>query len=107
MMSKKRYFPNNWRAIKKAPVEFFESIEYEDFMDWKIHGWQLPETVIALVREEDAETGKVKEYVYHREHAVNQRLAKSMDAGNTVMMCTDTRMHFFQPEEDYDDYEDD
>ena len=34
---KKKYFPNNWRAIKDTPDKHFMSMPYEQFTDWKIH----------------------------------------------------------------------
>ena len=34
MTKKKPYFHNNVEALIKAPAEFFESIEFDEFMDW-------------------------------------------------------------------------
>ena len=47
---KKKYFPNNWRAIKDSPDKYFPSMPYEQFEDWKIYGYQIPASVFGLVR---------------------------------------------------------
>ena len=40
---KKKYFHNNWEAIRDAPDEAFASpagpLLFKDFMDWKMEGW--------------------------------------------------------------------
>ena len=42
MMPKKPYLPNNWRALKETPDEYFrdpasnKTFTFEEFMDWKI-----------------------------------------------------------------------
>ena len=57
MTNKKRYYPHKWRAIKNAPWEAFEPLEFDDFMDWKIAGWSIPANVLCIIREEDPKTG--------------------------------------------------
>ncbi len=47
-MSKKKDFPNNFEAYRAAPHQFFESIDFEEFMDWKMMGWEIPSSVAAL-----------------------------------------------------------
>ena len=64
MPKKKPYYPNNLKALKDAPVEAFESIEYDEFMDWKISGWEIPSSVACVIREENYVTGKITEHVY-------------------------------------------
>ena len=51
---KKKYFHNNWRAIKDTPDKFFASMPYEQFEDWKIYGYMLPSSCFALVRTKDS-----------------------------------------------------
>ena len=62
-MSKKKDFPNNFEAYRAAPSKFFESIPFDEFMDWKMMGWEIPSSVAAIVREQDLKTGEVKEYI--------------------------------------------
>ena len=50
---KKKYFPNNWRAIKDTPDKFFISMPYEQFTDWKIYGYDIPDSVYSIIRTMD------------------------------------------------------
>ncbi len=107
MAKKKEYFPNNWEAFKEAPAEYFESLPFEQFMDWKVAGWEVPSSVVCLLREEDHETGKITEYVYSREHAAKKKVNAIMNRGvSTITAISGGTMHHLMPEhllEDYDD----
>ena len=88
-MSKKKYYPNNWRAIKDAPDQFFLPLEYDEFMDWKINGWEIPSSVACIIREQDLKTGKVTEHVYSRLNNANKRANKIMKEGKAeFLVCT-------------------
>tara|TARA_B100001996_G_scaffold90318_1_gene67029 strand:- start:969 stop:1295 length:327 start_codon:yes stop_codon:yes gene_type:complete len=103
MSNKKRYYPNNWRAIKNAPWEAFDRLAFDDFMDWKIQGWRIPDAVLCIIREEDPKTGKVREFTYKREHAAKKKTHEIMDAGNHFVICTANELNTFKPEEDWED----
>ena len=106
-MSKKQpYFPNNWEAIKDAPSHFFEEIPFDQFMDWKCAGWEIPSSVSCIIREHNLETGKVKEYTYERTHAAENKVKKIMQQGvSEITAVTHETIHQLIPriEEDYDD----
>jgi hypothetical protein len=104
-MSKKKYYHNNWAAYKEAPSEFFESIPYDEFMDWKCMGWELPASVACMIRETDLKTGKVKEWIYSKDSAAKKRVRKIMDAGNAFTICGHDSVHHMYPEKEseYDD----
>ena len=78
MPKKKPYFPNNWKMIKDSPPKWFGTLDYDEFMDWKIAGWEIPSSVAAIIREQDLESGKVKEYVYSTIAGANKRALKIM-----------------------------
>ena len=80
-MKKRKYFPNNWKPIKDAPEEAFPPIEFEDFIDWKIKGYEIPSTVLCIIREYKT-NGKVKEHVYQRRHAANRKMKQLVQAGH-------------------------
>ena len=61
MSGKKPYYPNNWREWKEVPDEFLYAPTFEEFQDWKLHGWQLPSSVFCIIRETKP-SGKIKEY---------------------------------------------
>ena len=88
-MAKKKYYPNNWKNIKDAPEQFFLPLEYDEFMDWKINGWEIPSSVACIIREQDLKTGKVTEHVYSRLNNANKRANKIMKEGKAeFLVCT-------------------
>tara|TARA_R100000781_G_scaffold94931_1_gene59238 strand:+ start:428 stop:757 length:330 start_codon:yes stop_codon:yes gene_type:complete len=106
MPKKKPYFPNNWKAYSSAPAEWFEPISFEELMDWKMAGWELPSSVVCMIRETNTKTGKVKEHIYQRESAAKNKARAIMDVGESeFIVCTPTEIHHMTPEhlEDYDD----
>jgi len=64
--------------IKDSPSKWFGTIDYEEFMDWKIAGWEIPSSVAAIIREKDLESGKITEYVYTTISGANKRANKIM-----------------------------
>ena len=88
-MGKKKYFPNNWQAFKDQPEQFFVPLDFEDFMDWKINGWEIPSSVACIIREQNIKTGKVTEHVYSRLSNANKRANKIMKEGKSeFLVCT-------------------
>ena len=107
-MSKKKkpYYPNNYNAIAAAPAEWFDSIPFDEFMDWKTAGWELPSSVHCLIREHNLKTGKVKEYVYSRNAAARNKVEDIMKKQESaITVCDAQSIHHLFPEEveDYDD----
>ena len=99
-MKKRKYFPNNWKPIKDAPEEAFPPIEFEDFMDWKIGGYEIPQSVAALVREKDLDTGKIKEHVYKYRHAAKKKCHKLIIEGNKeITIVQQDTVHFIDPKQ--------
>ena len=104
MPKKKPYFHNNVEAIMDVPAECFDSIPYDEFMDWKIGGWELPSSCNYIIRERNLSSGKVKEYVYQKPSAAKKKLAQRMQFGNLEFtVCDHDAVHLLRPQEDYDD----
>ena len=106
MPKKKPYFHNNVKALMDVPAECFDSIDYDEFMDWKIGGWELPSTCNYIIRERNLNTGKIKEYVYQQPAAAQKKLRQRMKSGDCEFVVADHEaVHFLTPkwEEDYDD----
>ena len=81
---KPKYFPNNWKAYKESPDEFFLPITYKDFFNWKVMGWVLPSSVACVIREE--KDGKISEKIYSQSQSANNYLTKQMsDKKNTTV----------------------
>ena len=79
-----KYFPNNWKAYKESPDEFFIPIAYKDFFNWKVMGWVLPSSIACVIREE--KDGKISERIYSQSQSANNYLTKQMsDKTNTTV----------------------
>ena len=78
---KKPYFHNNVRNIQDAPLECFPGLEFDEFMDWKISGYEIPATVLCIIREQKA-NGKIKEHIYQRRHAANRKIKQMIYDGH-------------------------
>ena len=59
-MKKRKYYPNNWQAIKDCPPAYFPAMPFNEFRDWKIAGYQLPSSHFGIVRVENKDTGKIE-----------------------------------------------
>ena len=106
MPKKKPYFHNNVEAIRQAPAELFVPIPYDEFMDWKIGGWELPSSCNYIIRERNLNTGKVKEYVFQYSGAAQKKLRQRMESGDCEFTIADhDTVHFLTPnmEDPYDD----
>jgi len=105
MSGKKPYFPNNWREWKEVPDEFLYAPTYEEFNDWKLHGWQLPSSVFCIIRETKP-SGKIKEYTYQRPASAEKKVRQLMLKGTEFIVCTEDALQFNPPkntnEPDYD-----
>ena len=102
MMSKKKkkYYPNNWHLFKEQPDEFYIPIDYDEFMVWKMDGWQIPSSVACIIRETNIETGKVKEWVYDRMSNANKRALKIMQEGvSEFVVCTHDDLAHMYPKD--------
>tara|TARA_R100000458_G_C8218177_1_gene203419 strand:+ start:146 stop:484 length:339 start_codon:yes stop_codon:yes gene_type:complete len=103
---KKPYFPNNWDAIADAPSKWFHPIPFDEFMDWKIGGYELPSSINCIIRETRIDTGEVTEYVYQTAGRARNKAVQIMDEGvSEFVVCTHEELHYVSPEfaEDYDD----
>ena len=105
---KKPYFPNNWKAISDTPAEFFgmHLPTFEEFMDWKIAGYEIPSSISCIIREKRLDTGEVTEYVYQSQGHARNKARQIMDEGvSEFVVCTADDLHHVFPEQlqDYDD----
>ena len=89
MSSKKKYFPNNIRSIQSAPSEYFEAIEFEEMLEWRVCSWELPDTIAAVIRCENSKTGKVTEHIYQQYKSAQNKIEKLIsDPNNTLTIAT-------------------
>ena len=103
---KQPYYPNNYDAISDCPAEWFDSIPFDEFMDWKIGGYEIPSSVNCIIREKRLDTGEVTEYVYTTPGRAKNKARQIMDEGvSEFVVATAESVHHLYPEfiEDYDD----
>lgn len=88
-MALSKYFPNNWEQWKDAPDDMFEQHTFEEIMDWKVAGWQLPSSVSCIVRSTDQDTKEVTEKWYRTKYHAKRRVEKLMNAGGLEITVVD------------------
>jgi len=94
LMNGKKYFPNNWQEYKDAPDELFQPHTFDELMSWKVAGWELPGSVSCIMRITDNKTGKVKEIVYQRDHAAEEKMRRLMRTPDIeVTVCNHDSIH--------------
>ena len=108
LMNKKKYYPNNWDLVNSAPADFFPRISYEEFMDWKVMGWEIPSSVCCIMRAEDRVTGKISEHVYSKPGAAKNKIEKLLPTSN-VTVAEHEAVHLMKPTpftylHDHDDF---
>ena len=101
MSGKKPYLPNNWQQWKEVPDEFLYSPTYEEFVDWKLRGWELPSSVCCIIRETTPK-GKIKEHTYQKPYASKNKVRQLMLNNSEFIVCTDSELQFVKPHKDDD-----
>ena len=103
---RKKYFPNNYDAVAECPAEWFQPIPFDEFMDWKIGGYEIPSSIACIIREKRTDTGEVTEYVYQTSGGGRKKAEQIMSEGvSEITVCTDEAVHHLYPQEvpEYDD----
>ena len=103
---RKKYFPNNYDAVSSAPAEWFPPIAFDEFMDWKIGGYEIPSSINCIIRETRCDTGEVTEYVYQTAGHAKRKARQIMEEGiSEFVVATAEELHYLRPEyvEEYDD----
>ena len=96
-MSGKKEFPNNWKAIKDAPTEYFEGCSWEEFEIFKLNGWELPSSIECIIRAEHKDTGAITEHSYQRAHAAQERLINYLKDGKHILtVCNSDAIHLLK-----------
>ena len=100
MPKKKKYFPNNWQQYKDSPDEMFLDHTFQELLDWKIFGWEIPSSVSTMIRETHIHTKKTKEHIYSKEGNAKRKILQVMDSGEPIELtiCTANEVHRLLPE---------
>ena len=93
-------FPNNWKRFKDAPDDMFEQHTFEEVMDWKVAGWELPSSVHCLVRVTDSDTKQIREHIYKRPSMAKRSIQKYINAGGyEITVVNHDTIHCLYPNE--------
>ena len=102
MSGRRKEYPNNWKAIKDAPTEYFEGCSWEEFEIFKLNGWEIPSSHECIIRAEHKDTGKITEHSYRRASAAQDRLLKYLRDGKHILtVCNSDAIHLLKTT-DYD-----
>jgi len=113
----KKYFPNKWAKYKSISAEKFTPVPFGTFMAYRVGGYDIPDDVSCIIRQEDVLTGKVKEYVYKTDLGAKKKLDKIMNEEidpSNITICDAHRIHYLPhytaneevQTDDMQDYED-
>jgi len=91
-----KYYPNNWEAWQEVPEEFLHTPTWEEFEEWKIAGWEIPSSVCCIIRA-TTKQGKIKEYVYQKQHSAEQRIQALISEGVEFTVLTEDQIRHVIP----------
>jgi|TARA_B100000073_G_scaffold334724_1_gene327569 HD-like signal output (HDOD) protein len=95
---KRNYFPNNWQEYYEADPEMFLTHTFEEIVEWKLRGWELPSSITCIIRTTDLATKKVKEHVYRRKYAADNKIVQLLNnKTHEFTVVTHDAQHFFGP----------
>ena len=102
MTNGKSEFPNNWQQIHDAEPDEFGTCTFEEFMQASAM-WSIPSSHDCIMRVENTDTGKVKEYAYRRQHNALKKLVKLVDdPANVITICDDESIHYLVHPDNHD-----
>ena len=88
MARSKKYFPHSIEDVMF--ITFPDDIEFEEFMDNRVHNWNVPSSVTCIIRSQNKKTGKVQEFSYQRTHAARKKVQElCKDKDNEIILCDD------------------
>ena len=90
-MSKAKYYANNWQHWHDAPDGWSDGQlpTFEEFMEYKIGGWEIPSSHTHIVRAYNKTTGKVTEYDYRRQDAAMDKIEQLVLENNYDLCLVD------------------
>ena len=96
-----KYFPNNWDEIANADEDQFDTCTYEEFM-MGMSSWHIPSSHSCVMRVENTDTGRIKEYSYRTDSGAAKRIVKlADDPANVITIVDNETIHLLiHPEND-------
>ena len=102
-MAKKEYYPNNWQEYKNLDDNNFIPHTFEELMSWKVANWELPSSVVCIIRVRNSDTYKVTEHVYSKRSAAQAKVDKLINTPGIEFTVVDHEaIHHLAPATDND-----
>lgn len=99
----RKYFPNNWEEYYTAPDNLFHRHTFQEVMEWKVGGWELPSSIYCMIRETNLKTRKVKEHIYQRKGAARAKVQQLLNNPDTEFIVADhDSIHYIYPGDIHD-----
>lgn len=84
-MGKRKEFPNNWEELADAPAELFDTLSYDEFMEWRGDSWEIPSSVSVIMRIEylndEGQIHRIEERTYNHAHRATKFIKGLNDKG--------------------------
>ncbi len=94
-----KYFPNKWKKYADIPADRFQPLYYEDVMEWKVAGWELPTDVACVIRARNLENSKVTEHVYKRMSYAENNGRRDRDVEESELIsCAEWGLYYVHEE---------
>ena len=93
---KRRYFPNNYRAVSETESKYFPQIPFDEFYEFHIANWMLSSSNDCVIRATNLKTQKVTEYTYRYRKAAQNRIEKLLGTHEFVV-CDHEAIHRLSP----------
>ena len=84
-----KYYPNNWQEYKDAEDDLFIPHTFEELMSWKVANWELPASVVCVIRVTNRDILKVTEHVYQRRSAAEKKVQQLINTPNIEFTVCD------------------
>lgn len=97
-MGKKKYYPNNWEEYANLDDDNFIPHTFEEIMEWKVGGWELPSSVCCIIRVTDPDTRKVSEFVYQKHRSAEDKVQSLIRSNCEFTVCDHAAIHHIYPE---------
>ena len=104
---RRKYFPHNIKEIQAAPDDFFYSLPYNELIEWKINGYEIPDSVFCIMRIKNKETQLIEERYYNTTHYAKKRLAECIEDGSEVTMVSNEGCYYIDSRDVFLDFNND
>lgn len=93
---KRRYYANNWRAVKDTDPKYLPQISFDQFYEFTLCNWLIPSSHDCIIRYTNFRTGKVKEKAFKYQGAAYNFIERHYLTDEMVVAEVDG-LHYLNP----------